>query len=266
MTGLLLCGYPGRMALEVEGLCSDAAWLGRFVILPIALGSGRTRGTGRMVLSPTERDGGELRARCAGAVAVDFSTPASALENLRFLVGAGFPTVMGTTGFDRGEAARIVGTSDVCAVVAPNMAAPIVLAQAALSHLAAKFPGALHGMRLSVRESHQAGKRDTSGTAIALSERMRGLGLALEDPIQSVRDPGEQLRLGVPAEHLAGHGWHWFVARDAQGTTELRLETRICGRRVYAEGALLAAEFLARKRASGERGRVYSMEDVLEGA
>ncbi len=262
MTEVLLCGYPGRMALEIERLCGEEPWRARFVVAPVVLGSGRRAGGGREVLPPQGRDAARLLG-VRRAIALEFSTPAAALDNLRFLAGAGIWCVVGTTGFDRGEAARIVGQSGTGAVIAPNMAAPIVLAQAALRHLSGRFPGALAGMQLDVTESHQSAKRDTSGTAIALSEELRRLGLAPAGPIRSIRDGRAQR--GLPEEALDGHGWHWFHARDAEGAVEVRLETRVCGRRVYAEGALRAAEFLARRREAGGAGGVFSMEDVLAG-
>lgn len=265
MTTILLSGYPGRMALEIERLCQSDPWSARFEVLPVALGSGRAATGARRILSPANRHEGIPGAEPGGAIAVDFSTPAAALDNLRFLAGAGFWCVVGTTGFDRDEARRIVESSGTSAVIAPNMAAPIVLAQAALRHLADRFPGSMSGMHLRVTESHQASKRDTSGTAIALAAVLAGLGLTQSGPIESVRDRERQLALGVPEGALHGHGWHWFHAADESGMVELRLETRLCGRRAYAEGALRAAEFLARRRDEGEVGRVYSMEDVLAG-
>ena len=53
----------------------------------------------------------------------------------------------------------------VFAVIAPNMAKQIVALQATLEGMAAKFPGAFEGYTLTVQESHQATKADTSGTA-----------------------------------------------------------------------------------------------------
>jgi dihydrodipicolinate reductase len=43
----------------------------------------------------------------------------------------------------------------------------------------------------------------------------------------------------------------------------LELSHRVHGRRVYAEGALVAAQFLAKVVAGGIPPRTYSMEDVL---
>jgi 4-hydroxy-tetrahydrodipicolinate reductase len=161
-----------------------------------------------------------------------------------------------------------VESGEVPAIIAPNMAAPIVVLQAAVRHVAERFPGALSQYSLAVEESHQAAKRDVSGTALQLLGGFRALGLNLSTKaIVSHRDPEYQSRvLGVPEAHLHGHGWHWYRAHSADGSVALELSHRINGRRVYAEGALTAVRFLRRQIAQGCRGRVFSMLEVLEGA
>ena len=54
------------------------------------------------------------------------------------------------------------------AVIAPNMAKQIVGLQAMMAYAAENSPGLFTGYSLTVRESHQAGKADTSGTAKAI--------------------------------------------------------------------------------------------------
>src|SRR5690606_16513587 len=131
------------------------------------------------------------------------------------------------------------------AVIAPNMAAPIVMLQAALNRIAQEFPGAIDGYTPSLHESHQPTKKDASGTAKACLDPLRKLGCTTGDSeMDSIRDPEQQRALGVPEEHLRGHGWHWYEARSAAGDVILELSHRINGRRVYAEGTLRAVEFL----------------------
>jgi hypothetical protein len=55
----------------------------------------------------------------------------------------------------------------VYAVIAPQMGKQVVALQAVLEMMADSFPGAFGGYTLDVVESHQAGKKDTSGTAKA---------------------------------------------------------------------------------------------------
>ena len=203
----------------------------------------------------------------AGTVVIDFSTPQAAAANAQRYTQLGVPFVMGTTGFDADAVQALVASSAVSAVVAPNMAPPIVLLQAAMRWLADTFPGSCAGSGLAVRESHQQGKRDTSGTAKALVQSFQQLGVDFgADQITQVRDPQRQrAELGVPEEHLAGHAYHRYDLSCADGTVQLALEHNVLGRRVYAEGALLAARYLSGRLADGSRGEVFSMRDVLCG-
>ncbi len=110
-------------------------------------------------------------------VAVDFTEPDSALDNVRACVGAGVHVVVGTTGWDHSQ---LQGLSGANVFVAPNFAIGAVLmmqfAREASRHMA----------RAEIVELHQEGKLDApSGTAARTAELMEG-----EVPIHSVRLPG----------------------------------------------------------------------------
>jgi len=264
-TRVLLAGVPGKMCAEIARLCGEPDW-SRFELANVALGSAKSAGerefAGRtiLVLGPTQRGTALFP---PDIIAIDLSTPDAALGNVEFYCDRGIPFVLGTTGFDGSAARAMVARSKVSAVIAPNMAAPIVAVLATLRRLSEQHEGVLQGMSLSIRESHQSAKRDVSGTARALQGSLLKLGMEMRDPIESIRDPAAQRALGVHTKHLAGHGWHWLRAKSACGQLEMALTTRVNGRRVYAEGALCAAEFLAARMAEGSRGAVFSMEDVL---
>jgi 4-hydroxy-tetrahydrodipicolinate reductase len=265
---VLLAGLPGRMACEVATVLAEEDAI---ELLGVALGGIRAAGSVHAVggksfrlLGPQDRVPFDPPPGC---LAVDFTTPAAALDNIAWYVERNIPFVMGTTGFDAAKAKALVEQSRVAAVIAPNMAAPIVLIQTALEDLARRFPGALAGAEATIRESHQASKRDTSGTARALVRALAALGTdAREEAIESVRDPELQRgSLGIPDEHLAGHAFHRYRVGVAAGTVELVLEHNVLGRRVYAEGAARALAFLRGRVAAGARGEVFSMTDVLAG-
>ena len=97
-----------------------------------------------------------------------------------------------------------------------------------------------------MRESHQQAKRDTSGTARALVRSFRQLGIDVDEGrIEALRDPERQrAELGVPAEYLDAHAYHRYQLDAAGGSVRLALEHNVVGRRVYAEGTLLAVRFL----------------------
>ena len=259
---LILAGLPGRMAAAVAEESSRQGWaMAGWAISSAARAGTRLSAAGRDFAMVTIEDLAGRVGMVAHPMVVDFTTPGAALGNLAVYTRLGLPVVMGTTGFDRAAAESLVRGSQTCAVVAPNMAAPIVALQAALGWMAGEFPGALEGYGLAVTESHQSTKRDVSGTARALLPLFAQLGAqAAEPPIEPIRDAARQRELGVPEEHLAGHGWHWYEATSPGGDVRLGLSHCVNGRRVYAEGTLLAARFLA---AQGRAGVVYTMQDVL---
>jgi 4-hydroxy-tetrahydrodipicolinate reductase len=114
-------------------------------------------------------------------VLVDFTVPATALENARAAVSAGVHVVIGTTGFDL-EALR--GLSGANVFVAPNFAIGAVLmmqfAATAARHLAAG----------EIIELHHDRKLDApSGTAARTAALMQDAS-GRPVPIHSVRLPG----------------------------------------------------------------------------
>jgi 4-hydroxy-tetrahydrodipicolinate reductase len=268
---LLIAGMPGRMAAEIARLALEDQWSPRVAPLPFGLTGEEIdlavfdldRNHAVQLTKPSRRDSLDIP---ANAIAIDFTEPAAALPNVRWYAEKGIPFVLGTTGYDRAEAECLVAGSGISAVIAPNMAIPIVLLQTALGDLAERFPGAMAGYGFSVKESHQKGKKDTSGTAKALVADFAKLGLpASVDGIEMVRDPQAQEHdLCVPPEHLAGHAYHFYDIESEGGDVRLGLSHCVNGRRVYADGALHAADFLARRMAEGSKGRVFTMTDVLE--
>lgn len=277
VTSLLIAGLPGKMALETAMLVESDECLEIATGITSPARHGQTCQVGdreitlvgadrRDEIGQSELSQGELRWP-TGMMAIDYSTPDSAVANAAWYAEQGIPFVMGTTGYDAEAVKAILSQSKISAVVAPNMAAPIVMMQAAMRWLATEFPGACAESELAIRESHQQGKRDTSGTAKALVASFQELGVDYSvDQIDKVRDPERQTtEVGVPTEHLAGHAFHRYDLACADGTVNLALEHNVVGRRVYAEGTLLAVRFLATRLKAGSQGELFSMEDVLRG-
>lgn len=272
---LLLSGVPGSMCREIARAAQDSPWRERFQQGTVAFSEPANKGKqlevapGWQVLCHETGELTELLSEggLANPLVIDFSIPAAGLPNVKAYAAAGVPFVIGTTGFDAAAAADIVRASKACAVIAPNMATPIVVLQAALRWAAREFPGALSGYELSVTESHQTGKKDVSGTAKAFLPFFEGLGMKPgEPPITSVRDPEMQRGLGIPEPWLGGHAWHWYEASSSGEGVELSLSHRINGRRVYAEGTMRAAAFLDDRLREGAAGKAFDMLDVLRAA
>ncbi len=171
---------------------------------------------------------------------------------------------MGTTGGDVDALVRMVETAQNTAVIAPNMAKPIVVFQAMLEHGAASFPGVFKDFHLTVVESHQQGKADTSGTAKAVVGSFNKMGVDFGvDEITKVRDPKAQQEMGISEKYLSGHGWHTYTLTSPDETVKLQFTHNINGRQVYMPGILDSVEFLNQKFRSGVKGRVFDMMDVL---
>jgi 4-hydroxy-tetrahydrodipicolinate reductase len=119
-------------------------------------------------------------------VVVDFSTPDTALENVRACLGAGVHVVVGTTGFDL-EAMRAGAeeANNANCFVAPNFAIGAVLLMEA-AQLAAR-----HMPECEIVELHHDRKLDApSGTAKRTAALIDAAGGHVHEPIHSVRLPG----------------------------------------------------------------------------
>ncbi len=209
----------------------------------------------------------QIMERHDGLIGVDFTHPSAVNANAAFYCRLELPFVMGTTGGDRDQLIRTVEQSAVCAVIAPNMAKQIVGFQAMMEYAATAFPGLFSGYTLQVRESHQAGKADTSGTAKAVVASFQRMGVDFSPAsIEMERDPAVQHDAwGIPEEYLSGHGWHTYRLTSADRTVTFEFQHNVNGRDIYADGTLDAVRFLYRKMAEGRRGTVFSMIDVLRG-
>ena len=270
---VMLNGLPGNVAqVMARHIAADE----RFELIPYSL-------TGPEIDTDTYRIGGEtirlVRPDARGKtmddivlswapfICIDYTHPAAVNDNARFYCERSIPFVMGTTGGDRATLLATVEDSDTTAVIAPNMAKQIVGFQAMMAWAADTFPGLFNGYAISIRESHQKGKADTSGTAKAMAGYFSKLGAECSaQDIERERDPEKQLiQWGIPREHLAGHGWHTYTLTSDDGTVKFQFTHNVNGREIYARGTLDAVIFLDEKIRQGVRGKVFSMMDVLKG-
>jgi len=198
---------------------------------------------------------------------VDFTHPTAVNDNASFYCDHGIPFVMGTTGGDRALLVDTVNKSDVVAVIAPNMAKQIVAFQAMMQYAAETFPGVFKGYRLEIKESHQQGKADTSGTAKAMIGCFNKLGIPFtKEQIVMERDPEVQrTEWAIPEAYLTGHGWHTYALRSEDGTVFFQFTHNVNGRDIYAAGTLDAIHFLSKRVAQGLKGQAFTMIDVLKG-
>lgn len=246
---VMIAGLPGKMATLV------AEYVERDVDMGLS---------GWALSEANMEEHKKIIAEFSPDIIVDFTLPKSVNRNAVIYCQCGVPFVMGTTGGDRELLQRTVKQSNVSAVIAPNMAKQIVAFQAKMEYAAENFPGLFEGYSLTISESHQASKVDTSGTAKAMVQYFNKLGILFEaSDIFRERNPRVQkTELGVPEKYLNGHGYHTYTLRSQDGTVLFQFTHNVNGRDIYAQGALDAVRFLNERKE--EKGKVFSMIDVLK--
>jgi len=209
----------------------------------------------------------KINTKYGAFLSVDFTHPSAVNENAQFYCKNSLPFVMGTTGGDRDALTQTVLSSSIAAVIAPNMAKQIVGFQAMMEYAANTFKDLFKGYSLTIKESHQSGKADTSGTAKAMVQYFNNLGLQFsEADIIMERDPEIQnTQWGIPQAFLSGHAWHTYTLESEDQTVRFEFTHNVNGRDIYAKGTLDALEYLHGKVSQGAKGKVYSMIDVLKG-
>ena len=271
---LMVNGLPGNMAANVV---KHALNDNRFELITQSLTGPEITDTETIIdsvsfdlIPPQERDQSILAIKDKEGLflSVDYTHPSAVNSNAEFYCRHGLPFVMGTTGGDRQGLEETVRTFSTPGVIAPNMAKQIVGFQAMMEYAANTFPDLFKGYSLEIKESHQKGKADTSGTAKAMVRYFISLGLAFaENDIIKERDPDIQKTVwGIPERHLEGHGWHTYSLDSEDKTVRFEFTHNANGRDVYAQGTLDALIYLDKKVAEGAQGQVFSMIDVLKGA
>ncbi|HWJ16118.1 MAG TPA: dihydrodipicolinate reductase C-terminal domain-containing protein [Gemmatimonadaceae bacterium] len=196
-------------------------------------------------LDHAEMQSGLTKDMLGGAdVAVEFTVPDAAPANVRALIAAGCPVVVGTTGWyaDLDDVQRDVNRSNGALLAATNFSLGVNIFEQVLARAAELFAAA-PGFDAHMIETHHSAKKDApSGTALTLAKAAAAAG-GREIPITSVRVGS------VPGIHE--------VIFDAQ-FEQVRLQHVARDRRVFADGALVAAAWLI-----GRRG-VFTMKDVLD--
>lgn len=195
----------------------------------------------------------------AADVWIDFSSPEALTPLLQQAVEYRLPLVVGTTGLtaDHQKAMQEAGKT-IPIFYAPNTSLGIyLLAKAAADVAKALGPG----VDCEIYEAHHRAKKDApSGTALLLGEKIataRGQDLKtvmcnrMQSPERKEGSIGFSVsRLGeVAGEHIIRFGW---------GAEVLELRHTAFSRDTFANGALLAAEWLLKQKPG-----FYSMQDIL---
>ena len=177
-------------------------------------------------------------------VVVEFSRPDAAVANIEWVLDAGVPLVVGTTGWlDQLEriTERVAATGGSL-FWASNFSIGVNVFFAAARQLAAALQQQQPGYSAAIEEIHHTEKLDApSGTALTLAGEVRAAS-DYDAPITSQREPD------VPGTHRL---------RFHSPIDTLELTHTAHSREGFARGALAAAHWLP-----GRRG-VYTMRDLL---
>jgi 4-hydroxy-tetrahydrodipicolinate reductase len=189
-------------------------------------------------------------------VAIEFTGPSSAAQNLLKCANAGIPVVCGSTGwleqypvikqaFEKNESAFLYASNFSIGV---NIFFEI---NKKLAHLMAPHPE----YSVEMREIHHTQKKDApSGTAITLAEQVMAEVPGLKNWVnRPSRDAGELPIISERLDPAAGtHSVKYYSAID-----DLEIIHTAHSREGFAGGAVLAAEFIQKKKG------IFSMKDVL---
>ncbi len=198
-----------------------------------------------MLDSAHNRDGAGISRRSLGDpdVAIEFTAPDSAVANINACVADRIPVVVGTTGWYESlpMITEQVNAAGSALLWAPNFSIGVNLF-VELTRRAGELMSAAPEFSAHLLETHHSLKKDApSGTALAIVN-------AMEKPLGK-RIPVTSVRTGsVP-------GTHELIFDSTYEQMSLRHEAR--DRRVFADGALRAAQWLI-----GKQG-VFTMRDVL---
>lgn len=195
-------------------------------------------------------------------VAIGFSSPGSAWENLQKCWDAGLPVVSGTTGW---QDERIWNEIDercrrgATLLWAPNFSIGLNVTNAA-TRLLARLLSPYPEYKASVHEIHHIHKKDhPSGSAILLANSIVETNERYDAWREETDSAMSDKVLPVTHERIGEVSGIHEVKWDSDSDT-ITLKHEAKSRKGFAYGALVAAEWLA----SAPKGRLYSMNDLLK--
>lgn len=189
-------------------------------------------------------------------VAIEFSSPESAYENIRILIQNNIPVISGTTGWlDKlEEIIQLTKEKNGAFLYGSNFSLGVNLFFELNEHLA-KLMAKYSDYKIEIEEIHHTQKLDApSGTAISLAkgimENTDKTGWNLDKSESEQIIPIKALRIdNIPGTHTVAY---------TSGIDTIEIKHTAHSRKGFALGAVLAAEWI-----SGKQG-CFSMKDVLE--
>jgi 4-hydroxy-tetrahydrodipicolinate reductase len=191
-------------------------------------------------------------------VFISFAVPAADLVNVPIAASMGKRIILGTTGFTQEQNKQITAAMNgkVPAVFSPNYSVGVNI----LFKLAEQLKAFPEGFDVSLSEIHHTGKKDApSGTAKKLEQiisQARNYSKTVygREGV-SPRQPAELESVAIRAGGVPGI--HDIIV--AGPNEMLRIEHTAFSRDVFAQGAVIAAEWITKQN----EHRIYTMADVL---
>lgn len=260
MIRLVVAGGAGKMGREVCKAVDkdpDLALVGAVGRQSLGIDLGKTLHLkdGVVVVKDLDRCLKENRAQ----VMVDFTHPASVMDNVRLALKKGVHVVVGTTGISEKDLKEIEGLTQknkANAVVAPNFALGAVLMIKFCELAAGYFP------RVEIIEEHHDKKVDVpSGTAIKTAEsialqRKAKFSVPTEETAKEFRG-GVVKGVRVHSIRLPGFNAHQEVIFGGPGQT-LKIRHDVLDRSCYMPGVIMAI-----KKVLNQPGLTYGLDKLL---
>jgi len=188
-------------------------------------------------------------------VAIDFSSPDAAVQNISKVLEAGIPIISGTTGWlDKyDEMVNLCENRNGSFIYASNFSVGVNLFFS-INEYAAKLMAQWKEYDVSVEEIHHLEKKDApSGTAITIAE---GILKHIDKENWKLNSADENSLKITAIREEDVKGTHIVSYNSAIDAISLKHEAH--SREGFAKGAILAAEWLKDKKG------IYTMKDVLE--
>ena len=177
-------------------------------------------------------------------VAIDFSTPNSAFKNIKMCITNRTPIICGTTGWlnQLDEVKKLCVKYNSAFLHAPNFSIGMNLFFEINNYIAKLMND--KNYRILIEEKHHTMKKDTpSGTAIKIQNDI------YKHNKEKIKTPIVSKRIGkVKGEHTIQY---------VSPIDVIKISHKAYNRKGFAEGAILAAEFIKNKEG------VFSMNDVI---
>ncbi|OFM85396.1 4-hydroxy-tetrahydrodipicolinate reductase [Weeksella sp. HMSC059D05] len=188
-------------------------------------------------------------------IAIEFTQPNAAVNNIKALIELGLPTVSGTTGWSdsKNEIDSFVKGKNGALVTASNFSLGVNLFFELSKRFAELMRPYKNDYQIEIEEVHHTQKLDApSGTAITLAEHLLAYS-DYENWSMTEKSPTTIPVRALRVDEVPGtHSVTYTSAIDS-----LQLTHTAHSRKGFALGAVIAAEWL-----SGKKG-VFGMKDVL---